>query len=218
MDNWSFYQITLPYGENNEYNFATVNIYRGEKMLAGHFEGSMSDMDLSKILTPEELKLVNRTNQLRDLVKEEVFRLRNSTTSKIQKPSNVIVVNFMKSKEGSRGRDMGEIENQYWKPLHQMRVNKGLMEDWAIYSKEFPYGTSTEYNACTVDGYKDMEQMLTEWYDEAEFKKVHPNLTIDEISRKTYIIRDLKKAEVWKLVDYTSSSSTTTANANDEDE
>ena len=208
LTNWAMYEVAVPYGTGTEYNFATVNMYKGRKLLAGHYEGGMMN-DIAKMLTPEEMKLVEKTNDLRDMVKEEVYRTRSWTKSKVQVPSKCIVVNFMKSKEGYRGRDIGEVENKYWKPLHQSRVDKGQMDDWTLYSLELPYGKSIEHNTVSVDFYKGMEQYLAPWYDEKEVKKIHPNITFDEILKKTNQVRDLIKADVWMLVDYTNVPTTT---------
>jgi len=209
LTNWAMYEIAVPYGTASEYNFATVNMYRGSKLLAGHYEGEGMMNDIAKVLTPEEMKLVQKTNQLRDMVKEEIYRTRSWTKSKLQKPSKCIVVNFMKSKEGYRGKDIGAMENKYWKPLHQSRVDKGQMDDWAFYSLELPYGKNIGHNAVSVDFYQSIEQYFAPWYDEDEVKKIHPTISFDDILKKTNEVRDLVKADVWMLVDYTNVSSTT---------
>ncbi len=198
---WTFIELAIPYGTNNEYNFITINTYQGSKMLADHYEGGMME-GFEKLLTPEEIKLVKKTGKMRDMVKEEIFRVRGGTGSS-EKPAKIAVVNFMKTNKGFRGRDLGKIENTYWKPVHEKRVKEGKMNGWGMYSLEFPYGSSRQYNNTTVDFFDNMEQMLADYDYPAEMKKKHANITFDEIVAKTQEVRDLVKAEVWMVLDQT---------------
>ena len=51
---------------------------------------------IDKLLSAEEMKLVEKTNQLRDIVKQETFRVRGGTTNSSNTPAKVAVVNYMK--------------------------------------------------------------------------------------------------------------------------
>lgn len=204
LSNWFFYEILSPFGSSTEYNFIAMNQYVGREMYADSYEsGSM--MSFFDKLTPEEQELVKRTGELREMVKEEIYRARDFTGNGSNKPSKICVVNYMKLKEGYRGRDLGKMENTYWKPLHEHRIKESQMAGWGMYSKELPYGTASEYSVTTVDFFDSISQMLALPDNNflAQFKKVHPDKKIEDMMEETGKVRSLVKAEVWRLIDYT---------------
>ncbi|MEL6989225.1 MAG: hypothetical protein AAGK97_15540 [Bacteroidota bacterium] len=207
LQDWALYSIMSPYGSNTEYNYVAMNIYVGEDQLASHFAYEMPD--LKTILSADEMAMVEKTSEYRTLVKEEIFRLRDHTYK--DKPFEVCVVNYMKSKPGFMGRDMGAMEAKYWKPVHLSSIESGDRSNWGMYSLEYPYGSSSEYNAVTVDFFEDMSQLLATPSEDV-FKKVHPNESFSNIMKETTKVRSLVKAEIWKRLDETDNRSNSTNN------
>ena len=201
--NWALYRVISPSGSASEYNYIAMNIYNSEKQLAGHFEGAMIG-DHLKVLTDEEKEWVKRTGDLRTLVKEEVFqrRMHTKVDGDLEK---YIRVNYMKPNEGFTRRDMGEREGEYWKPVHEMAIEQGMLLNWGMYSLEIPYGKNLEYSVVTVDFYKSMEQMLTTDYGSL-FPLVHKEKSMEEVMKETRKAGDLVKSEIWKLIDFTATN------------
>lgn len=75
LDNWALFSVMSPYGTDCEYNYIAVNVLRGNKQLAQYYEGSGTNINWQSLLTKEELNLVNRTDQIRSLVKEELWSI-----------------------------------------------------------------------------------------------------------------------------------------------
>ena len=85
---------------------------------------------------------------------------------------SVYLVNFMKANP-AKVQEYLKLERETWKPVHQERIRAGQMRSWALYSVQYPYGASLEYDFVTIDTYAslaDAERDIS-----AIFAKVHPS-------------------------------------------
>lgn len=177
---WGLHQVVSPTGTNAEYNFTTVNLYEGEAALAAHYEGGMTE-NMLKLYTEDELAIMQRTGELRDLVKEEVyFRTMRVTDGK--PGANVIVTNYMQLQGDATLADHTEIE-QVWSKIHQARIDDGKMKAWSSWNMVLPMNTEIQHQAITVDFYEDMTQWMAPFYQEY-FAKVYPDMDMDKFEAK----------------------------------
>jgi len=85
-----------------------------------------------------------------------------------------------------------KMEHDLWRPVHQERIKQGHMRSWTSGSKnECDYRTVNVYNSLA-----DMERPIGE-----VFTKVHPNVPLAEVGRRTITARDFRTGEVWYQVD-----------------
>ena len=92
-----------------------------------------------------------------------------------------------------------KMEHDLWRPVHQERIKQGHMRSWTLYSVRFPSGSKNECDYRTVNVYNslaDMERPIGE-----VFTKVHPNVPLAEVGRRTVTARDFRTGEVWYQVD-----------------
>ncbi|MDH5381197.1 MAG: hypothetical protein OEW75_10110, partial [Cyclobacteriaceae bacterium] len=191
-DGWSFYQVASPSGSNVEYDFVTVNVFRGNKQLAGFYEGEYFPKGWESLLTKEELELVNNTATTRSIVKSEVWYYVDGVFKEDWgKNSNIFVFNFMATKPGKSVAEHTKIEQDVWKPVHDARIKGDQMTGWGMYNMMMPYGTFRDYYCGTLDVYKNMEQFLTSEYGKY-FTQVHPGKDVDEMFAKTGEVTEIK--------------------------
>ncbi len=199
LDSWILQEILSPYGTHTEYNYITVNRYIGNAKLAGHFDGPMVE-NIEEILTPEELKLVEKTNKIRKHVKAEVWQFRNGAFDEDWTKAKIFVYNYFKFKPGKVGPDHGKVENDIWKPLHQARIKNGDLEGWGLYSVEMPSGSLMPYNSGSLDLYSDMEQYLS-GDSKNYWEEVHPGKDPQAMIKKTQETVDLLLTEVRRTIE-----------------
>ena len=123
------------------------------------------------------------------------------STSGQNTTARYLSVSYMKSLPG---KDPIAIEQKVWKPVHQAMVNAGNLERWAVYAREFPNGTATEYDYVTVmvfDEFRDLENPYGDF--QALFRKVHPNEDPQKLLQQTEESRNLVRGEVLRLIDET---------------
>ena len=92
-----------------------------------------------------------------------------------------------------------KLEHDLWRPVHQERIKQGHMRSWTLYAVRFPSGSKNECDYRTVNVYNslaDMERPLGE-----VFTKIHPNVPLAEVSRRTVAARDFRTGELWYQVD-----------------
>ena len=198
LKGWYFDQVVSPAGTNQEYNFITVNSYAGEKMLAGHYENAMVPSNWQELVSFQEAQLMQRTGELRDIVKTEVYAGVDGAWADDRSDARVMVFNFFKNREGVSNADHAKMESELWKPVHEARIKDGKMKGWGLYNLVLPraYTTMTPYHSATIDLYEDMEQLLAPPALQDYFEKVHPDKDVDALLTKMWDSVDLLRAEV----------------------
>ena len=76
-DDWTLYEVVTPWGESCEYNFIAHDRYATAEQYAASIEGT-GNPNWESLLTAEEVALVKRTDEIRTLVKTEVWTLTES--------------------------------------------------------------------------------------------------------------------------------------------
>lgn len=198
---WSLSELVSPAGTNNEYDFVCRNTYIGRAALAASIDGNDMSIDWKSLLTPDEIALVNRTDEIRSMVKTEIW----SSTTSVWAPdadakAKIFVWNYFTIPEGKTRDDHDKMELDIWKPVHAARVKDGTMKGWVLLNMEFPFGASMPYEQATVDAYTSTAQLLSPWFEDY-FKKVHPGKNIDDLMKQTSAACTLVKGEVRMLVD-----------------
>jgi hypothetical protein len=92
-----------------------------------------------------------------------------------------------------------KLEHDIWKPMHQERIRQGHMRSWTLYGVRYPAGSQRECDYRTVNAYNSMADMDRSIADVVA--KVHPNIPIAELVRRTVSGRDMAHGELWYQVD-----------------
>lgn len=196
---WYFYRVVAPSGTNTEYNYITVNEYIGAENLAGHFDGL--GVNPNDVLTADEISMALQTPEVRDLVYEEVWtKVDDLVNEEADHMYRFQVFNSMKMKEGVDESDYQRIEQNYWKPVHNERISRGLMHGWGLYTMIIPGGTERDYHWATVDYYDYFIDYMRSTDDIME--RIHGINKSQQYIQETEAKRDLLKAEIRELVDY----------------
>lgn len=121
--------------------------------------------------------------------------LTSAVPASAQEGAVFVELNYMKS----LNFDYPQIETELWKPIHQERIRRGTMLDWAVYSVRF--GDVDEYDYVTVNVYGSMEDVEgLDAFDEL-VSSVHPDADPEELFTRTGESRRLVRSELWQLVD-----------------
>ncbi len=200
LDGWSFSQVVSPMGASCEYNYVTRNTFKDDAQLANLYEGTYMPDNWQSLLTAEELSLVNRVNDIRTIVKEEVYTEIESVFAENSSKAKFVVVNFIGSPAGKSRADHYKIEKDIWKPVHAARVKDGKMKGWVVMDLNTPFGSAMPYNSLAIDVYTDMKEYLAVWFDEY-FKKVHPTKDVNDLMKQTRENTNLVKGELRMVLD-----------------
>lgn len=202
LDGWHLYRVISPSGSNTEYNFVTVQIYRSVEKLAGHFEEY--GVDYTKVLSSDEIAFALKTPELRNVVYEEVWQNEDSATNERGKMFRFQRFNAMKTVDDSADAKYVQIEQNYWKPIHQRRIELGSMNSWGLYHMIIPGGTQRDYTWATVDYYDRFIDIMQDDLNTNLFDEIHGADKGEQYLKETTESRDLLRTEIRELIDYIS--------------
>jgi L-rhamnose mutarotase len=109
-------------------------------------------------------------------------------------PSLFVVVDFMKVEPENHSKYL-EVEQELWKPMHQERINQGIIVGWYLYAVEFS-GGNEGYNYVAITLYDNSEQLENPWRSDIP-GKVHPGKKLEELMQRTYESRTNLKSELF---------------------
>ena len=205
LRDWSLTEMISPSGASAEYDFVCRNTYRGAAALAASLEGSYLPDNWKSLLTAEEVALVNRTGEIRTMVKTEIWAVEQGSVlwaADADANAKVFVFNYFKLADGKSQSDHTKTEMDIWKPVHAARMKDGHMKGWLVLNLVMPrsYGKTAPYQCATVDAYADLTQLLAPGGGNY-WAKVHPGKTWDEIWKQTQDAATIQKVDVRRMVD-----------------
>jgi hypothetical protein len=201
---WELSSVVFPTVSSSEYNFVTRTVFRGAKQLGDNMENWSMPDNLNTLLTADELKMVNTTDEYRTMVKREVWTIVDMITAGEPNEAKIMVFNFFKSPEGKSRSDHFQIEENIWKPVHQSRIDVGEMQVWGVVNMELPWGSDYAYDSGSIDGFRSVEEFLASGETLfSHFEKAHSGKDIDKMMAETGANSDLVKSEIRKILDFT---------------
>ena len=126
-----------------------------------------------------------------------------STQTTPRPPADVkryMQVQYMKVKP-AQGRTYRSLERDLWKPVHQERVNRGLIRSWSLYGVHLP-GQSVDYEYVIFTEFPNFSALEDAQYPEL-FAEVTGMTDYDEILRQTNAARERVRQDVLVLVEHT---------------
>ncbi len=196
IKSWSLWNVRFSRGADSEYDRVTITTF--DKFT--DVEGSYPPESISKPhpnLTFAEI--LARTTATRKQARQEFIELMDSTTLNPQPLPPFAVIAFHKPESG-KGIETAELVRKYMKPVHQERVNRGLLKSWMYFYVRFPGGASREYNHIGLSFHDKFEHMET-LYPEGLFSKVHPNTNSADVTAQLNAVRKLVRVEVLTLLE-----------------
>lgn len=97
------------------------------------------------------------------------------------------------------------LETNLWKPVHQLRVDKGYITSWRLYGHHFPTGNA-DYQYVTVTEFPSLGAMDETHYPEL-FQEVHGVDYDTSITQQTEETRTLTHTDIWALIDHVEAGS-----------
>lgn len=197
---WVLAQVAFPSGAHTSHNYVTRIMFRGEAQLANFMNGDFMPENLETILNEKERALVNRTAEIRTLVKSEVFSSQEYIEAEDAEfgPGMVTVFNYFASPDGRNMNPADHLaaERDHWMPAHQERTKAGNMMAWVLLAKELPYGDHEAYHSATVDVYRDMNAYLTSNSPMPSMQSLYTPEQMQSIMQVTNEVASLIQAEV----------------------
>ncbi|MGF1669930.1 MAG: hypothetical protein ACFCU6_05750 [Balneolaceae bacterium] len=183
------------------YNYITVNVFDDLKKLENFYDMNMIDAVHPDV---QLQSIMERTNESRELVHSEVWQLIDSEFTEDESEDIMyLVVNDFQVQPGGGGEYL-TVEQEFWKPIHEYRIENGMMAGWHLYSLMVPAGSAVPYNYKTVDFYKslgDLGQPLTQEI----LSSANPELSgtgLEAFFERTQNARSVYRSVLMERIDY----------------
>lgn len=194
MESWTLYGVR--FGERSEYDYVTVNVFKGLNSVGGAFANFEElaqrvhpDVDVAALLT--------RTANTRRAVKSELWtQLDMAAGSDVH--GTDILLTYMRVPPGGEA-DYLALERDLWKPMHEELIRRKALSGWGVYALQLPGGTAYPYNFAAVNVWGGWDPGPGTSDIAAT---VHPDLDWAEIVRRTYAARDNVSTEVWQVLEH----------------
>jgi hypothetical protein len=199
IKSWNFYQVVA--GEPDvPYRYVAVNVFDDFGMI-DYFDLE----DIMKSVYPDKNpdELMKKTHTSREVVRTEIWEINGKIIpeSASRAHGNYLTINYFDARGGS-GEHV-EKELDFWGRIHETRIERDILNSWAMYTLLYPGGDARHYTYSTIDYYGALSD-LREPVGQALAHIAHPDLSDDEISdyfSRTGESRTLYKTELWKRLE-----------------
>ncbi len=196
MIGWELFYVH-DQGTASMYNYVTVNIY---KDVPSSVTGMNMD-DIKAVWGDKTNDMLLKTGQARNLVYTETSARQFGIPDK--NPEKYLLVSYMKADDPQKYLNM---EKTAFMPMHEVAINKGDMNGWAIWSPLL--FDNIDYNAIAINSYSTADQLgkmdYQSWFKEASMGKSSDEISeMNNLIQNSGTIRTIVKAQVWELLDMT---------------
>ncbi len=196
IKSWSLWNVRFSRGAESEYDRLTITTFDKFADVESSYPPEVFTKAHPNLAYPE---ILARTLATRKQARVELVTLLDSAGLNPQPLPPYAVIAFHKPDSG-KGAETVELVRKYMKPVHQERVNRGILKSWMYFNVTFPGGASREYNHIGLSFFDKFEHLETQ-YPEGLFSKVHPNTTSADIVAQLNAVRKLTRSEVLTLLE-----------------
>lgn len=194
---WDLWALS-PGGEDQGYQYATVNLYDSAEKMFGEGSDFMSHVKAAyPNLTKQELeKKFKATSKSRDLaVRIFMERIDQTESDFNMEVGTVAYIDFMKVDMGGY-HAYENAETEVFKPWHQNMVDGGSKGYWGLFRFMVPQGSDTYASHITVNMFENLQKALNQDRPDMELTDAQKKAIQDGL--KT---RDLKFTYMARLID-----------------
>lgn len=198
---WYFYELRLPVGSANEYDWVAVSVVNDFKYL---FEepGTYHDIMRKQFpgITDKELDdIAQQFEDSRISVKREILVL-TSQLSPGAAPSKYARVDYNMTVEGKE-KDYVKAETEALAPIHKDIIASGAYKDWQLLKRIMPNDQKADYNYIAIDFIDNISNFVSLDYN-AIGKKLSPDFDPAKFWPPLVSSRKTSRSEVWQLVTF----------------
>ncbi len=199
IKSWSLWNRRFPGGTSHEYDTIVITMFEKFTDVETSYPPDVFTRAHPKMTADERNA---RTVATRNMVRTEFVQLLDHTqppaaSASSNAPPKYAYIGYMKHEPG---KGYVNLEGKYWKPIHQDRVNRGILRSWALYQVRLPGGSNKEYSFFTIQLLDDFQHLETQ-YPAGIWEKVHPSVKQTDIDERTNAARKMVRTDLLTLVE-----------------
>jgi hypothetical protein len=183
-------------GAESEYDWVTITTFDKFADVEGSYPPEVFSKPHPNLTFAE---ILARTVAVRKQARQELIELTDSTQLNPQPLPPYAQIAFFKPELG-KGAEAIELVRKYYKPVHQERVNRGVLKSWMYFNVRYPGGVNQEYGQIALSFFDMFEHLETTQQPDI-FSKVHPNTNPADVAAQASAVRKLVRLEVLTLLE-----------------
>ena len=198
---WYVYQVVNAMDGSHDYNYMTVEVYPNWASLEAPYDDV--DRAFQEVHgTDAEQSMFERTEASRTMKRQEMWVRQKYLAADDAGPSTIkyIVVDWMDVHPGKMEAYMN-MEESYYMPVHQKRVDGGHIKSWSLYAKMGYSEVPGSVDAATTATYASWQDMWDSYPADA-WDEAHPGASADAVYDRMRKTRAMTGSTIYKLVDY----------------
>ncbi len=163
IQGWDFWSLQSG-ADPSEFQYITITYYKDPvAMMGGLNEEDMVKYAMIAYPHLTEKQVVEKFNnalESRDLAQRAYMQEIVSTSDSFQfRPGVLASFDLMRAAEG-KFQEYETAEKNVFMPIHQNRIDKGLMGHWSLLRTALPFGSEAKSTHLTINVYKDYMQFF----------------------------------------------------------
>jgi hypothetical protein len=202
IKSWDFYSVVAA-SPDSPYNYITINVFDDFSMIDYYDLDDIIRSVYPDINTDEFMK---QTRESREVVRSEIWEVngRIMDDGQLAPGGNYLTINYFDARGGSG--EHAEMELEFWGRIHETRIDRDILNSWAMYTLLYPGGDARHYTYSTIDYYDELGD-LWEPVGMALARIAHPDLSDEELNdlfTRTGQSRSQYSTELWKRIGFIS--------------
>jgi len=186
-------------GPDASYSYVVTTVFDD----FGKLDDYRLDEIIAKVYPSDDPKEIKYTKLTRSIVRTEIWQVNGAILPEgaTMPGGKYATINFFDARDGSG--EHADLEFGFWGRIHELRIDREILNSWAMYTLLYPEGDVRYYTYSTIDYYDELSDLRQPVGMELA-RIAHPDLTDDELSdffTRTGDARTLYKTELWKLID-----------------
>lgn len=198
MISWALYSVAVP-GAGSDHDYVTADVYPGYAAMEA--AGADQEAIFARAHPGQNFaEVVNPALAHRQMLRREIWELAHMAGE--PGAARYLLVDYMKTRTG---QDPLTMEREVWAPLHEARIQEGIIKHWSTYRLAVPGGSGNAYDYGTVN-YFDSMAYFDDPYPTALLERALKGADPEALMEKTEAARDFVKQELWFRVAGTQSA------------
>ena len=192
---WFLLKYAMPQGSSAPCDYVTISLYAGAPLAQPGADAMGAALEKAGVAMSGQ-QFIDKRSSLVDLVNYEMWQ-NQAAVGTLQK-GDYVVLNHMKVQNLD---DWIAYEKKVWRPVAESLVKDGIQRGWTLNVQLMPGGSDVKYQASTADVYPSMEAIFKGFDLVDLFKKVHPDLDVNQTMERFQKLRTIGSAELLSAED-----------------
>lgn len=172
---WRLYKV-LAADHGRSHNYVMIHEFTEMSLL----DNKELNQSVREVYPDKPETFYKNLSVYRSVDRSEVWQMNGDLTGSERNRAGGPFLTFNYFETRGMSGEHAELEFGFWQKNHQLRIERGILNSWVMYTLLYPSGESTDYTYSTIDYYDSLEHLLLS-PDMELASAAHPDLSEEEL-------------------------------------